>query len=152
MSFARSFADKIDSGSSVLWVYLTGDEGRAERTLKKITEDYKAHQGTDLHWYNWNLCTGASWNLKCKDPTQALLEVHEKLIGHGLILMKDFGTLLNGAGLKNMELRRQLIELCVSNSLSNNKRTRAICILANTPTPHPEIAEFCDVIDFELPH
>jgi SpoVK/Ycf46/Vps4 family AAA+-type ATPase len=152
MSFAKSFMDKIDSGTSVFWVYLTGDEGRAERALRQITEDYKTTTGTDLRWYSWNVCAGASWNSKCKDPVQALLEVRDKVPGHGLVLMKDLGTFLNGAGPKNLELRRQLAELCIANSLSNDKRTRPICIIANTPTPHPDIAEFCDVIDFELPH
>ena len=152
MSFSQSFMDKIDSGSSVLWVYLTGDEGRAERALKKITEDYKTATSTDLRWYSWNVVAGASWNSKCKDPVLALQEVRDKVPGHGLVLMKDMGTYLNGSGPKNLELRRQLAELCIANALSNDKRTRPICIIANTPTPHPDIAEFCDVIDFDLPH
>ena len=152
MSFAQSFMDKIDSGSSVLWVYLTGDEGRAERALKQIAEDYKTATSTDLRWYSWNCVAGGSWNPKCTDPVQALQEVRDKVPGHGLVLMKDLGTFLNGGGPKNLELRRQLAELCIANALSNTKRTRPICIISTTPTPHPEIAEFCDVIDFELPH
>lgn len=152
MSFSQSFMDKIDSGSSVIWVYLSGDEGRCERQLKKTAEDYtKAAEDTDLRWYHWNVVSGASWNQKLKDPTAALLEVRDKLPGDGLVLMKDLGTFLNGQGPKNLELRRALAEICISNALSNDKRTRVIVILANTPTPHAEIAEYCDVIDFDLP-
>lgn len=152
MSFSKSLMNKIDSGSSVLWVYLTGDEGRAERALKKIAEDYKEETKTDLRWHTWNIVAGASWDSKCKDPVQALGSVKDKIPGNALVLMKDLGTYLNGSGPKNLELRRQLAELCIANALTNDKRTRPIVIIANTPTPHPDIAEFCDVIDFELPH
>lgn len=149
--FSQAFMDKIDSGSSILWVYLSGDEGRAERTLKKIAEDYKTQSATDLRWYSWNIIAGGSWNPKCKDPLTALLEIRDMIPGHGLVLMKDMGTYLNGNGPKNLELRRMLAELCMANALSNDKRTRPIVILANTPTPHADIAEYCDVIDFDLP-
>ena len=43
------------------------------------------------------------------------------------------------------------MELCIANALSNHARTRPILILANTPAPHADIAEYCDVIDFALP-
>jgi hypothetical protein len=143
--------DKIDSGSSVLWVYLTGDEGRAERAIQKIVADYKTASGTDLRWNTWNCVAGATWNTKCFDPVKALQEVRDKVAGNAFVLMKDLGAYLNGSGPKNLELRRQLAELVIGNALTNHQRTRPICILANTPTPHPDIAEFCDVIDFDLP-
>jgi hypothetical protein len=85
------------------------------------------------------------------DPLQALQEVSGKLVGNGMVLMKDLGAYLNGQGQKNLQLRRGLIELCVDNALSNDKRTRPIITLSNTPVPHADIAEYCDVIDFDLP-
>jgi len=150
--FAQSFMSKIDSGSSVIWVYLSGDEGRAERALKEIAAEYTRQTPVDLRWYSWNCVTGASWNTKCIDPLQALQEAaSQKLPGDGLILMKDLGSYLNGQGQKNLQLRRALMEICIDNALSNDKRTRPIVTLANTPVPHADIAEYCDVIDFELP-
>jgi len=150
-SFAQVFMDKIDSGSSVIWVYLTGDEGRAERALRAVAVKYTEQSNTDLRWYSWNCVSGASWNSKLTDPLQALLSIKDAIPSHGLVLMKDLGSFLNGSGLNNLALRRCLVELCITNALSNLKRTRPLVILASTPNPHPEIAEFCDVIDFELP-
>jgi len=150
-SFAQSFMDKVDSGSSLIWVYLSGDEGRAERTLKAIAQKYTEQSDTDLRWYSWNCVAGATWDGKLVDPLKALLSVKDKIPSHGLVLMKDLGTYLNGQGPKNLELRRALAEMCMANSLSNNNRTRPLVILASTPTPHPDIAEYCDVIDFDLP-
>jgi len=150
-SFAQSFMDKIDAGSSVLWVYLAGDEGRAERQLKAIAQAYTKESDTDLRWHSWNCVKGASWDPKCLDPLQAMNDVVEKVPGSALVLMKDLHQYLNGQGPKNVALRRMLSELCIANALSNDKITRPIVILANTPTPHEDIAEYCDVIDFELP-
>jgi len=150
-SFEKAFMDKIDSGSSVIWVYLTGDEGRAERTLQAIAKKFVDVADVDLQFYTWNCVRGASWNEKLLDPMEALLSIKNKIPSDGLVLMKDLGTYLNGQGIKNLELRRALAELCMQNALSNNKQTRPIVILATTPTPHSDIAEYCDVIDFELP-
>jgi len=143
--------DKIDSGSSIIWIYLTGDEGRAERQLKEITKQYAIASDTPIGFEHWNCVAGASWQAKLKDPAAAMLEIRDKLAGNVLVLMKDLATYLNGQGAKNLELRRCLAELCCANALSNNSRTRPIVILATTPTPHPDIAEYCDVIDFDLP-
>jgi len=150
-SFTQSFMDKIDSGSSVIWVYLSGDEGRAERTLKSIAHAYTEQSDTDLRWYSWNCVAGASWDAKLTDPVKALMSVRDKIASHGLVLMKDLGSYLNGGGPSNLALRRTLAELCISNALSNDKTTRPIVIIATTPTPHPDISEYCDVIDFQLP-
>lgn len=149
--FAQAFMDKIDSGSSMLWVHLTGDEGRAERALKEIASRYSEDSDTDLKWHSWNCIAGASWDSKLLDPLKALMSVKDALPGNALVLMKDLHSYLNGSGPKNLELRRALAELCIANALSNDKRTRPIVVLANTPTPHSDIAEYCDVIDFELP-
>jgi len=155
MSFAKSFMDKLDSGSTILWVYLTGDEGRAERELRQIVITYNEVTDANLRWYDWNCVSGASWSgptNKVLDPVLALQEIRDKLPGNGMVLMKDLGVYLNGSGPKNLELRRQLAELCIGNSLSNDKRTMPIVIIATTPTPHPDIAPYCDIIDFELPN
>lgn len=151
-TFAKTFMDKIDCGSPVIWVNLSGDEGRAWRTLMQIAEDYTKLMNTDLKWYHWNCVSGASWDTSLTDPLKALMSIRTQIPSHGLILMKDMGTYLNGGGPKNLELRRGLIELCVGLALSNTKRTRPVVILANTPSPHDDIAEFCDVIDFNLPN
>lgn len=151
MSFTDSFIRKLDSGSNVIWVYLSGDQGRAERQLRAIADDYSATSEITLRFYTWDCVNGATWDKDVKDPVKALLSVHEKLQAHGLVLMKDFGTFLNGGGPKNLELRRALAELCMNNSLTNEDRTRPLVILSSNPAPHAEIAEYCDVIDFELP-
>lgn len=149
--FDQAFMNKIDSGSPVLWVYLSGDEGRAERTLDRLAKQYTEATGTDLPMRTWNCVSGASWNAACKDPLAAMLEVRDKLPGNGMILMKDLHTFLNGSGPNNLALRRGLTEICISNKLSEGGRTRFFVVLANTPVPHADIAEYCDVIDFELP-
>jgi len=150
-SFAQSMMDKIDSGSTVIWVYMSGDQGRVERQLKVVAAQYTQESELDLKWYSWNCVGGASWDAEVKDPLKALSSVATRIPAHGLVLMKDFGTYLNGGGIKNLELRRALAELCISNALTNDTRTRPIVICSNSPTPHPEIAEYCDVIDFDLP-
>jgi len=146
--------DKIDSGSGVLWVYLSGDEGRATRQLQDIAARYSEESDVDLAWFTWNGIEGGSWDSNCLDPMKALEDCRDKIPGDGLILLKDFATFLNGSGIKGVLLRRALIELCIANAVSNNQgggRTRPIVILANTPIPHEDISEYCDVVDFDLP-
>lgn len=156
-SFAQTIKLKIDSGSSVLWVYLQGDEGRAGRLFRQIIKEYSDTIGTELKWHSWDIVSGATWDSpaadaqRTLDPVQALQQVGTVLHGDNIVLMKDLHTFLNGSGPKNLELRRVLIELCVSTSLSTHKRTCPILIFANTPIPHPDIAEYCDVVDFPLP-
>jgi len=150
-TFSQTFMDKIDSGSTIIWVYLNGDEGRAERQIKQLVEIYNKQADNDLQWHSWNNVAGATWDSKVLDPQMALLQCRDQIGGNALILMKDLHKYLNGEGPKNLSLRRALSELCTTHALCNDKQTRVICLLSDTPTPHPCIAEYCDVIDYDLP-
>jgi hypothetical protein len=150
-NFIRTVINKIDSGSSVIWVYLVGDEGRAVRELQHLAEVYSEESGIEIRMYEWNSASGASWNSQLTDPLQVLSSVEHTVQSDGLVLLKDFGTLLNGPGPKAMQLRRELAEVCQLNKVSNTKRTRPLVILSTEAVPHSEIADYCDAVDFELP-
>jgi len=150
-SFKQNFTSKLYSGSQVIWVYLSGDAGRAERQLEQIARHLTDTTDMNMQWHTWDCIGGASWDDTIKDPTKALLSVNNTLRGSGLVLMRDFGNYLNGPAVKNMELRRALANLCVANALNSPESTKAVIVLATTPAPHADIAEYCDVIDFALP-
>jgi hypothetical protein len=67
----------------------------------------------------------------------------------GMFVMYDLHTLLNHE--PNFGLRRALAELCKQELFNCPAHRRPLIILADTPTPHPAIKDYCDVIDFLLP-
>jgi len=150
--FVDQVVAKINSGSSIIWVYLTGDSGRCERILPKICERYGAMNRQAMALHQWDVVNGTTWHGKSPimDPTDALKSV-PAINGDSLVLMRDFAAFLNGSGTANLTLRRVLINLCNGVSLSNTNNARALLIMSSTPTPHEDIAEFCDVVDFDLP-
>ena len=170
----ETLVSKIESGSGVIWFYLPGgDEGFCERAIERVTEGIKATEDMpaieplidDMGCYFWDAVQGASWNqgvtetgelteeaAALKDPLNALLSIPEAAIEkrHGVFVMRDLHTYFNHES--QFGVRRGLAELAKHNRLNNKNHMRVVIVMADTPTPHAAIKDYCDVLDFELPN
>ena len=143
--FQQIIADKLDSGANILWINLMGDEGRCERFLRQVFVE----STPKFEVCTWNANTGASWNEKLKDPTPAIFSAASMTQKYAAIIFHDLHLMLNSQ--VNFQLRRAIAELCKNNQLVNETRAHPFIILADNPTPHPDIKDYCDVIDYDLP-
>lgn len=143
--FQQIIMDKLDSGVNVLWVNLMGDEGRCERFLRQAFEDSEPA----YEFCTWDAVQGASWDASLKDPAAAISSGAAITQRYAAIVFRDMHLLLNSQA--NFQLRRAIAELCKNNKLVNNNQSHPFIILADNPTPHPDIRDYCDVIDYDLP-
>jgi len=117
-----------------------------------LVDDYSPPEfGKDvrLELLMWDCQAGASWDPELKDPTAMLDSLENLNVARGLIIVRDIHLLLNAQA--NWRLRRSLLNLAKYSKLSNRSRMTPLVILADSPTPHPAIKDYCTVIDFELP-
>jgi hypothetical protein len=168
--FKRAFAEKLLSGTNLLWITIAGDEGRVERAIEALITKEKPAGFQDFHFFTWDAVTGASWHPvvpnadktyaaraeQLRDPLevlQTLVDRHKRgmmPVSDCVTIMRDLHKFLNDE--RHFGLRRMVLEACKNNLLSNQERMRPIVVISDTPVPHPDIREFCDVIDFALPN
>jgi len=145
--FEREVLTAINAGSPIIWVYLTADEATCEARLKETAAAF------NYEFLHWNVNDGVSWNPRdsCKDPGQAILSIGSSDLhsDRAFVIMHDLHLLLNAQ--QQFSLRRVLLTECKNNTFSNADFQRPIFILADTPTPHPDIKNYCHVIDYTLP-
>jgi len=171
-NFGNILQLKIECGSGILWIYLPGgDEGYCERTIAQTVEgDAEASPPIipklpDSKIYYWDAVHGATWSEQFDPSTGELAPASKKLCdplkalqaianGDGLnkncvTVMRDLHKFINNEA--HYGLRRCIAELAKANQLNNTMHVRPIIILADTPTPHSDIKDYCDVLDFSLP-
>jgi hypothetical protein len=143
--FKQIIADKLDSGANILWINLMGDEGRCERFLRSVFTESTPR----FEFCTWDVVSGASWDASLKDPAAAIAGAAGLSQKYAAVLFRDLHLMVNSQ--VNFQLRRALAELCKNNQLVNDHRVHPLIILSDNPTPHPEIRDYCDVIDYDLP-
>jgi len=152
-TFKTKLQDKLLSGANLIWIYLSGDEGRVDAALKALGEQLTNTGEIPIEFEQWNQNTGATWHNDpaLRDPLLAVASLtNEDAISHNaFICMRDLHLLLNAQN--NFALRRMIIDNCKRNNFNNESYRRPLVILADTPTPHPDIKDYCDVVDFTLP-
>jgi len=152
-TFKTKLQDKLLSGANLLWIYLSGDEVRADMALMALAEQLTNTSELPIEFEQWNQNTGATWHNDpaLRDPLLALASLtNEDAISHNaFICMRDLHLLLNAQN--NFSLRRMVIDNCKRNNFNNENHRRPLVIMADTPTPHPDIKDYCDVLDFSLP-
>jgi hypothetical protein len=166
-AFSAALTTKIFSGSNIIWIHLAGDEGRAERAIDAVMKQRKELKTFVLH--TWDALDGASWapvrpgvtgpaatrSEALRDPLNALNALTDRYdMGsvpdqNCITIMRDLHKMLNDE--RHFGLRRCILQIGKEGLLNLHKRVRPIVILADTPTPHADIREYCDVIEFALP-
>ena len=166
-NFGDTLVSKIECGSGVIWAYLPGgDEGYCERAIREAIAGDKERniEGMGIPVYWWDVIHGGEWDQRVKDgnlvpEAEALkdpLVVLQAIPGPKIpqqdcaFIMRDLHKFLNHEA--QFGLRRCLAELAKANRLNNNTHTRPIILMADTPTPHSDIKDYVDVIDFSLPN
>ena len=156
-NFEEALTIRIRGGASIIWVYLRGDQSRATRDIKDIVSKYsneeveKGHEHVEI--YAWDTAMQSTWGdrLQFSDPFDAVRDMYSTICGDAVVLMKDLSAFINSAGPQGLRLRRLLMELSDMKTAGEQAYTKTIITFSLDPTPHPEIAEYCDVIDYELP-
>ena len=154
-NFRALFRSKVLSGSSIIWVYLNGDEGRCERSIEQLAKGLERVSPRPVY-QTWDCVSGASWHCdqrtnateKEPDPFRALAELIQQQ-HNAVTIFRDLHKYI--AQDAQIGIRRRLIEIAKNNLLTINNLVKPIVILADTPTPHPDVKDYCDVIDFKLP-
>lgn len=157
--FTKNVSMQIDAGANAIWVYVAGDFARAARDLSEMCSD----TGRDI--YFWDCNAGASWCAdeldKRTDPVKMLRDLGTAKIGAWdgpagprkgcIVVFRDGHTYLNSTGTNGVAVRRQLSTLCNTQALNNSERIAPVIVLSSVPTPHEEIAELFDFVDYALP-
>lgn len=144
-AFKKTITDKLDSGTDIFWINMTADEGRCERFLEQLFTTN--NPPFDVNY--WDVVNGATWDSDLKDPMRALYGAAGIPQTYSATIFRDMHLLLNAQ--QNFNLRRALAELCKGHQLVNSSHAHPLIILADSPSPHPDIKDYCDVIDYDLP-
>jgi len=147
--FKAEILTAIKAGSNVIWVYLTADEVHCDLELRELCK------AIEYDFLTWDVNNGASWdaNTNFRDPIKALDDIPanvEVMTDKAFVVMRDLHLLVNAQ--QQFALRRSLIDGCKGNQFNNAEYMRPIIILADTPTPHPDIKDYCHVVDYALPN
>ena len=151
--FKQLVIDKIKSGSSIIWLYSTGDEERSQFLLNQIAQNLtKLDSDQAYNIGTWDWVNGSSWDLSepNKDPKNALNSIQKYT--ETIFVFKDLSNLLNVTNnTPSTVLRRQFIDLCQQGYLNSSNNGNVIIILADTPVPHSDLKDYVDVADVPLP-
>lgn len=160
-SFYNQMYAWIYSGTQVIWLYTEGDEDRAERAIKEFAADPErtgspAPRDQRFTVHTWDLIHGCTWvglepkeREATRDLHAALRAAKTNITTNSIIVARDLGHLLNAPN--NVMLRRDLAEVCKHYELQSRNILCPIVIIANTPSPHPDIKDYVNVVDIPWP-
>jgi len=181
MRFCDELKLKYFCGSNVVWPYLLKDERRFEGDTKRAGEDPEGlntnvftHDVVDGP--SWIPTQETKLREALKDPAAALDYLRHRdakfwkregtgkdarwraIEGPrnanreegpvpGVFIMRDLSLYMQSE--EHFGLRRQLAEMCKANALSGFGRM--LMLPSSSPSPHASIAEYCDIVDYQLP-